>query len=217
MLVMVMPGETHARTANLMGEPIDNAMMALLGDLPYLEQLILNDTGLRDEHLAPLAGLVRLNSLSLGRNALTGEGLRHLSRLRGLETLALRGNPDLGDQGLEVIGRLSRLRVLDLALCNVSDAGIARLTGLSRLQHLILADNPVTDEGAQLLANLPSLSRVNLGGTRVTPAGVRALSQARPGINIELQSLAEQTAPALDLPSAAPRETADDSQRGSAQ
>ncbi len=64
------------------------------------------------------------------------------------------------------VGRLSRVRRLDVAAPSVTDAGMANLTGLTKLSTLDLSNADVTDLGLAHLAGLSELSDLDLSGTR---------------------------------------------------
>ena len=55
---------------------VTDETLALLGDLPKLKELTLNDSSITDAGLARLAGLPRLESLRIARTQVTPEGVR---------------------------------------------------------------------------------------------------------------------------------------------
>ena len=103
-----------------------------------------------------------------------------LSRVAHCEWLEL---VDCGvtDSTLAHIGRLSHLRVLDLA-CNerITDTGVQYLASLKKLQRLDLSGNPrITDIGLRALGGLSKLKVLRLSHTSVTYRGLRHLSRLR--------------------------------------
>jgi len=100
--------------------------------------LDLSRTRLKDDDLAPLAGMTNLVRLDLKRNTITDAGLVHLKGLVDLESL-------------------------NLFDTQVADAGLIHLTGLKKLQKIFLFNTKVTAAGAdRLRAAVPGVV-VNLG------------------------------------------------------
>ena len=103
-----------------------------------------------------------------------------LSRVTHCEWLEL---VDCGvtDSTLATIGRLSRLRVLDLA-CNerITDTGVQYLGSLKKLEMLDLSGNSgITDIGLRAIGGLSKLKVLRLSHTSVTYRGLRHLSRLR--------------------------------------
>jgi len=85
-------------------------------------------------------------------------------------------NPEqVGDDVLERIGRLRKLKRLALDDSAVTDVGLKHLTGLTRLWGLELNGTQVTDEGLLALRGLPNLTWLGLNGTQVTDEGLQTL------------------------------------------
>jgi len=100
--------------------------------------LDLSRTRLKDDDLAPLAGMTNLVRLDLKRNTITDAGLVHLKGLVELESL-------------------------NLFDTQVTDAGVPNLLGLKKLQKLFLFNTKVTAAGGdQVRAAIPGVV-VNLG------------------------------------------------------
>jgi len=59
--------------------------------------------------------------------------------------------PDIGDDEIEYLRVLPRLREANLANTQVTDAGLVHLTGLTNLTHLDLTNTPITDVGVKNL------------------------------------------------------------------
>jgi uncharacterized protein (TIGR02996 family) len=160
---------------------------------PRLERLSFARSPLKDEGVAPLAGLSGLPSLrrlDLDSCELTAEGLRsllgapwlgqlELLRLdwtRGSVAAALAGGPDL-----------SGLRHLSLRGSKIDVEGARALADsphLGRLETLDLSGNPLGNDGLEALASaagLPALTALNLGGTQVAGRGLARLAASRLG------------------------------------
>jgi hypothetical protein len=84
--------------------------------------------------------------------------------MSGLESLSLADCRGISDAGLGPLGRLRRLRHLDLSGCAVADAGMPPLSGLAALEDLGLARTQVTDGGLAYLSALHGLKKLRLDG-----------------------------------------------------
>jgi hypothetical protein len=98
--------------------------LSRLRRLRGLEALRVSDAGLRDDDLAYLAPLVKLEELDLGRNPVTDAGMSHLAGLKALRFLALHGT-QVTDSGLKPLRSLSSLKEIWIA-DGVSEEGLAR-------------------------------------------------------------------------------------------
>lgn len=120
----------------LIGDQVDNAVIAPLANIPNLVELNLANTKVTDEGLVSIAGLTNLTHLHLENTAITDAGLAHLKGL-------------------------SNLVYLNLYNTKVTDAGMDHLSGLANLRKIYLWQTEVTDAGAtQLQAALPKVSVV---------------------------------------------------------
>ncbi|MDG3004458.1 leucine-rich repeat domain-containing protein [Paludisphaera mucosa] len=79
------------------------------------------------------------------------------------------------DAHLVPIGRLTRLRRLDLSGSGVTDAGLAALEGLQRLGYLELGGTDIGDAGLMHVGRLAALEELYLNGTKVGDAGLAHL------------------------------------------
>lgn len=138
-----------------------------------------------NEHLGELAGLSRLEQLSLrGCSRLTGAGLAQLGCLRrSLTMLNLSNCTGLTDDCLAALAAaLPQLATLNLQGCSgLGDEAISHLVNMPHLRHILLPGG-VTDGSMFMLAEMPALERVALRGCRhVSTAGIYVLLQ-RPGL-----------------------------------
>ena len=111
-----------------------------------------------------------------GGGQVTDDVLERLSHLGHVEELDLGGSRAVTGAGLRHLSRLPRLRILNLGGCAVDDAAMAVIGTLSRLERLALGWTPVTDAGAVHLAGLHALRFVDLSGTRTGDGAIRALA-----------------------------------------
>jgi internalin A len=105
-----------------------------------------------------------------------------IGRLTRLRVLNLRNTP-LSDEDLATFKRLSSLYYLDLQSTKVTDAGMVHIKGLPSLRVLSLRGTRVSDAGLVHLKGLTSLE-VLIVGTQVTDAGVNGLKRALPSLRI---------------------------------
>jgi hypothetical protein len=90
------------------------------------------------------------------------------------------GNPDVGDDTLDLVAALPALRELTLNDSAVTDAGLAKLARMPRLQSLRIARTKVTPEGVQrfLDAPPPRLEQIDVSGNGVPTAVLRRWKNA---------------------------------------
>ena len=74
------------------------------------------------------------------------------------------GSVPITDAWLEHIGKITRLRVLNLRMTEVSDAGLKKIEGLTRLRDLNLCVTTITDAGLESVGKLTGLEVLNLMG-----------------------------------------------------
>ncbi|MFZ5831465.1 MAG: hypothetical protein ACOY3P_15380 [Planctomycetota bacterium] len=96
-------------------EPVSDAHLAHLKDLPEVEALILVSRS----------------------GSVTNAGLAHVAKLSQLKELML-ANPSITDEGIGQLGALHELRFLQLAT-SITDAGIEQLQAFRKLERLELA------------------------------------------------------------------------------
>ena len=155
--------------------------------LASLDALDLQDEPLRDDGLAILGRckhLGRLKSLDLPRIECTGEGVRGLiahSAIDGLESLNLRHNPAMGNEGVAAIaGGLRHLRRLDLATTGIDDAGVEILAtspAFRELRFLRLMGNPMGYSAIERLCEVFTQGSLEMLDVRGCVTGAERLRQ----------------------------------------
>lgn len=85
----------------------------------------------------------------------------------------------VGDDDLQYLRHLTKLRTLELANTQITDAGLKHFEGLTRLEVLVLRDTRITDAGLGCLKELTDLGGLHLSRTQVTDAGVKHLRNLR--------------------------------------
>jgi hypothetical protein len=140
--------------------------------------ILVEQTPLTDDDLARLDGLDNLTTLCIDHpdSRVTPAGIAHLARLSKLEHLRIRG-PGIGDEALESVRQLTRLKILNLPRGEFTDAGFARLQELPKLDLLRFGSPNVTDVGIESLLTFPSLQRLHLIDVPITDAGLAELAE----------------------------------------
>jgi internalin A len=151
----------------------------------YITAIILDSIDkIKDDDLARLKDLTKLNNLSLVHTPIGDAGLKHLAGIKSLETLYL-AYTKVGDAGLAHLKDMTGLVNLYLDGTKVTDAGLEHLAGMKGLAVLCLKDTQITDAGLKQLKSLSNLSWVDMWGAKVTDAGVKDLQAALPKCTIK--------------------------------
>ncbi len=183
----------------LNGSSVTNEGLEILPRIVGLEELDLVDTRITDDGMASVGRLERLRTLRLGlitqafsndaamriRNerfklgTVTDDGLRHVAKLKSLESLGL-NRIHLTDDGLDWLAKLPNLKRLSITRAAVTDSGLKVLSGIRTLEELRLSTVNISDEGLTHLAELNALTHLDLSGNRrLTAAGLRPLAKLR--------------------------------------
>jgi len=141
--------------------PVSDADLAHVREAPDLEKVGIGGPGLTEAALVHLAGLKRLEELSVGL-PLTDAGLAHVGRLTGLRELGIGGRQDLPARGMCHLHELRQLERLSLSGVGLTDDRMAFLEGLPGLRELRLGANPIVGPGMAHVAGLENLQRISL-------------------------------------------------------
>ncbi len=174
-------------------QPITDAMLAPLADLPGIEDLrfvkrmyhglpaVTPPPGLdrlTEAGLSRLGGLTRLRSFSIRGRHLGGSMLRNLNGSPRLQEIHL-GQTGITDDGMPPLSAMPQLRVLSLWGNPITGACLAQLRGTRRLEELSLSQSPISSAGIENTAHpVPrssSLKVLDLGNCKVDDAGVSLL------------------------------------------
>jgi predicted choloylglycine hydrolase len=150
---------------------LDDSTLALLPELPKLKQLNLFSAPITDESLKTLAKRSGLALLAVGQTKISDAGLAQLAALGNLEYLGLRGD-SITDAGIEALSQLKNLKTLNLAETRITNAGLAHLTNLGQLEVLFLSGDEISDEGLAQLERIHTITGLFLDGTRISDAGL---------------------------------------------
>ncbi len=155
-----------------------------LAKLPDIGAIRIGDaTRCTEAGLAVLRELPNLQQLMLGRCPLTPAEAAALGGLRTLTLLHV-GDSMLTDAGLAAMKKLVNLTSLDLLDAPVTDRAAPVLAGFKKLEELSLAGTQVTDKGVVGLAPLVGLKQLKLHNTAVTRKGIDAIEKALPKLTV---------------------------------
>jgi hypothetical protein len=138
----------------------------------------------KDADLARLiphcARLPQLKSIDLGHTTnVTAAGLKHLAKLRNVESLFLDHTAADGDW-LKEAGNVKGLKWLDISGTPVSDEGIKLAGGINALQSLIIRGMPnLTAEGMANVVAIPQLRFLNVTVEKDPEGMTKAIAAGR--------------------------------------
>ena len=172
--------------------------------------------GVTDKGLKNLAGLKRLQSLTLAGNRISGVGFSSLRDAAALTTLDVHTSGSLTDEGIAALGELKSLRLLTLfwasrltddevaqlakisalrKLCiwgseKITDAGLRHISGLAKLESLTFSHaKEITARGVDQLTSLQNLQEISMGYMRLKDDAMLPLSRIPSLEYIELHGL----------------------------
>lgn len=153
------------RALSIDGEPIDDDALRVIAGLERLESLTISNAPWRISD-AEVAGIVRLPELvwlSLDNCSMSDESLRTLSSLPSLEHLSVEGS-QVSDRGITYLRGMRSLRVLRLRGSGVILAreALGALNTLTALDELDLSGAKVTSRSFKHLSGFPRLRVLNL-------------------------------------------------------
>ena len=160
---------------NLMGADLDDAALERISRLTSLQSVAFRGQGISDAGLANLARLPYLINLQLDRTSVRdfsamGPALKTISGL-------IVSRSPISDDSLAVLKGAAKLRVLHLRDVPITDAGLLHVAAIPLLVSLYLDDTAITDTGLANLRGMTSLLTLSLKGTKITDAGLVNLSK----------------------------------------
>jgi hypothetical protein len=164
------PDSTLVKVA-LRGSRVTDSTLELLGELPEVSELKLEDTRVTDAGIRQLQCLTELEHLYLDGVEITDAGLAELTSLRKLESLALM-DTRIDGTGLNCLKSFDRLRFLAIEGPLATVDGLGRCSGLT---ELALSATRLTDERLGFLRNLPNIEYLRLFDDTVSFRGLLAL------------------------------------------
>jgi hypothetical protein len=158
----------------LSGNNVGEAMLEVLPELPLQGQLALESDLLTDDDLLYVAQCKKLTSVSLHGTRLTNDGLEVLAGLPKLEGISLGAN--FSFVAFPILARFENLR--DLEVTWQATPLLADLAKIPKLRRLTLSGKENDDETALTIADsFKFLEQAYLRGTSITNEGVAHLSQ----------------------------------------
>ncbi|MBL8851892.1 MAG: hypothetical protein JNG89_19625 [Planctomycetaceae bacterium] len=146
---------------------LKDADLELLKGLPSLVDIDLAKSSVTDAGLAALQSFPNLKSLGLQRcNLVTDAGLSHLESVPNLERLYLLYTL-IGNDGMEHVAKLKKLKVLDLRGSKVSNAGLEKLREHPALVDIKLRASSIDDEALPILASIKQLRSIEAEDTTI--------------------------------------------------
>jgi len=149
--------------------------LGILGDLPYLDTVVLEGAAVNNENVAPISNLTVVFHLVLVKTSVTDTGLRHVGCMHRLKFLSLAKSPITGT-GLKHLKNLPQLEGLNLLGTDVSDGAISDLASFSHLESLQLKGTQISDQGLRHFSKLTSLRTLGLAKTQITDDGLLELA-----------------------------------------
>jgi Leucine-rich repeat (LRR) protein len=141
----------------------DAGVQTIVQAFPELVELDLSsNTNMTGAALKTIAGLGKLERLSLLQNRFNDLNTRRLSKMPQLRSLDLRGNMEAGDMTLAVVGKLPQLTALKHRSTAVTDSGLADLAASPSLESLLMQDFAITSAAGPELARLSKLSSLEI-------------------------------------------------------
>ena len=154
------------------GCEVSDQGMAIVGNLPQLEELTVLRGGITDDGLAQLKSCSRLTKLHLSEcKWFTDAGLKHLGGLTQLQELGL-ANGEFTDAGMAHLESLRNLEKLTLVGARISHEGLLHLRPLSNLKSLFFLGMAYSDAELEVLGGLPQLTSLFLTGNEITDTGL---------------------------------------------
>jgi internalin A len=133
-----------------------------------------NNPKVCDDEIVCLSNLPDLEVIDLQRTDVTDSGLRVLTSLTKLRSLALPRS--ITDRGMVMVADLRSLVCLEMWACAITDDGLSDLENLTNIEYLNLADTKITGKGLRHLSRMENLVFLGLDGTAVAGEGIESLN-----------------------------------------
>jgi Leucine-rich repeat (LRR) protein len=159
--------------------------LAVLKDLPDLQEFATASPAITDQGLKHFAGMGQIKVIGLSQTKITGSGFQYLAGMK-LSRLFLSESQSIDDESLKSLQDVA-VSWLNVSKTKVTDAGLKHLTEVDGLELLNLDSTQVGDAGMEELKNLPNLRELTLKETQVTDAGLIHLGELSNLQYLELQ------------------------------
>ncbi|MBA4030878.1 MAG: hypothetical protein C0478_08305 [Planctomyces sp.] len=180
---------------DLVGSRVTPEGLAALESFPDLFQLNM-PAACEDSSLAAIGNCRKLRYLRLDGTRVTDEGLKHLARLPGLESIHLR-NTRITSQGARHLSDIPTLRRIDLGYTDVDSDALPLLATLPNLESLSLIGTRITSSNFDRFAEMPSLRFLEIVANQIDTKGLAQFASTRlrviPECGILASSLSKQS------------------------
>ena len=134
-----------------------------------------------DDVLADLRGQSGIKTLHLGGATVTDKGLASVAELTDLRELAIWWATKISDAGVAHLGRLPRLRMVDISNSSLTDEGVKHLASLPALEELSIEGKSFTDQSLLDLSRSSRLKSLTLRGdtSAITDKGLAPLGKLK--------------------------------------
>ncbi len=152
-------------------------LFAQLASQPGIKTLLLHATQATDEGLKHIGKLTGLESLYFwDATSITDAGVAHLAGLKNLKKVHISGSK-ITDESLILLSSLPMIEELSLQEGHFSDKGFLRLKGQNTLKQLATGRGTfeVTDAGLVHFTEFKNLALVDLQNSKVTAHGLEQL------------------------------------------
>ncbi|MDG2126515.1 MAG: hypothetical protein P8K08_00830 [Fuerstiella sp.] len=152
------------------------ADMAMIRNMPSLQEIHGEAPGVDDEELALLAEMPSLSVLALTGTKSTGQAIEALAGAKALRSLDLSGAVGITDDGLKPLTDHAELRVLKLSRIPLTDAIADVITSLPKLEELSLDGTGITEVTIQRIAKQrPGLKSLSIGSAHITDGVISSI------------------------------------------
>ncbi len=170
---------------NLSNNEIGDLTLGHLHEFRSLTELDLSNTQITDAGIIEAAkngAFNQLQTLNLGNTYITGEGI-----MEGVKSGAFNqfksinlNNANIGDETLEHLANLPKLKVLYLNWTSITDQGLKYLANNKMIRTLELSEANITDQSIEVLLSLDNLIRLDLSETKISAEGIAKLRKKYP-------------------------------------
>lgn len=175
------PPPTSFQRLDLEYWPISGEGFQHLRGLP-LKDISLIGSSVQSERLKDLTGLP-LNTISLAKTSVDAEGIANLAGLKNLIRLDLISCPNIDDDALKEIGRLTNLQEIRLSNDKITDKALEYLADCKYLETIELEHTAITDEGIRTICKMDNIESLGLSQCdNLTPEALRLIGARFPDI-----------------------------------
>jgi len=146
-----------------------------------LQRVILTECNSASERsFEQISHIHGLEYLEANSTKITDHSLQLLLKCPNLNTIYLNGCKLITDAGMEPVGKMPRLRVLELQNCLLGDKACYFLSASKSIDYLDLSGTEISDIGLAHIARMPRLRVLILeNNTRITGRGISFLAKCK--------------------------------------